>query len=72
MQDRIILVELFAKLISDDFEASTQPVCVEGYGCFAAHDAVALVPPRSIGIAHDLADTVVEQQRLYRAEEWKD
>ena len=45
---------------------------MEGNGCFLAHDPVAFVPPRSIGIAHDLADAVVHQQGLYRAKEWKD
>src|ERR1700683_409519 len=34
--------------------------------------SVPLVPPRRVGIAHDLADGLVEQQWLDGAKEWKD
>src|ERR1039457_3421842 len=59
-------------MISDHFETGAELASVERNGCFLAHDPVAFVPPRSIGIAHDLADAVVQQQRLYRAKKWKD
>src|SRR5208282_1601414 len=45
---------------------------VEGNVLLLEHDAVAFVPPRSVGIAHDLADVFVEQQRLDGPKEWKD
>lgn len=72
MEQRIVLVELFAELVGDDFEAGTQPAGVEGDGRFAEYDPVTLIPPRSVGIAHDFADAFVEQQRLDGAEKWKD
>jgi hypothetical protein len=72
MEQRVVLVELFAELVGDHFEAGAQPAGVEGDGRFAAHDSVAFIPPRGVGIAHDFADAFVEQQRLDGAEERKD
>ena len=64
-------VELFAELVGDHFEAGAQSACVERDTRLPANDAVAFMPPRSIGIAHDFADAFIEQQRLDGAEEWK-
>ncbi len=56
VQQGVVLVELLAELIGDHFEAGAELAGVEGNGRFLAHDPVALVPPRGIGIAHDFAD----------------
>src|SRR5580658_4248088 len=72
MEDRVIFVEPFAELIGNDFEAGAQPTGVEGDGRFAAEYPVAFVPPGGIGIAHDLADALVEQERLNGPEKRKD
>ena len=72
MQSGVVFVELFAELVGDDFEAGAQLAGVEGNVRFLAHYSIALVTPRGIRIAHDLADAFVEQQRLNGPKEWKD
>src|SRR5580658_5276565 len=72
VQDGIVFVEPFAKLVGDHFEAGTEFARVEGHGCFTVNDPVALVPPRGVGIAHDFADALVKQERLDGAEKRKD
>ena len=61
VKDGIVFVQLFAELIGNHFEAGAQPAGVEGNRRLPADDPVALVPPRGVGIAHDLADAFVEQ-----------
>ena len=72
VQQRVVFVEFLAKIVGDHFEAGAQLAGVEGDGFFAVNNPVALVPPRAVGIAHDLADVFVKQQRFDGAEEWKD
>jgi hypothetical protein len=72
MENRVVLVELFAQLVGNHLEAGAESAGLETDREFAAQYPAALVPPGSVGIAHDLADTLVEQQRLDRAKEGKD
>jgi hypothetical protein len=44
----------------------------EGNSLFAVNDSLAFIPPGGIGIAHDLAAALVEQQQFDRAKERKD
>src|SRR6202140_1147921 len=72
MESGVVLVEPFAELVGDDFEAGSELAGVEGNGWFLAQFSFAFARPRRIWIAHDLADVFVEQQRLDGPKEWKD
>src|ERR1035437_8884077 len=61
VEDWIILVQLFPEPVSDNFEAGAQLAGVEGNAFIPVHDAIPLVPPGRIRIAHDLADAVIQQ-----------
>src|ERR1700722_19348153 len=72
VQEGVVLVELLTQLISNNFEAGLEPAGVERNVLLLEHDAVAFVPPRGVGVAHDFANIFVEQQRLDGPKEWKD
>jgi hypothetical protein len=72
VQDGIVFVEPFAKLVGDHFEAGAEFAGVEGHGCFTVNDPVALVPPRGVGITHDFAYALVKQQWFDGSKKWKD
>ena len=60
MESRVVLVEPFAELVGDDFEAGAELAGVEGNGWFLAQTSFALARPRRIWIAHDFANVFVE------------
>src|SRR5580692_1267398 len=72
MENRVVLVELFAQLVGNHLEAGAESGTLEADRCFAAQDPVAPGPPGCVGITHDLADALVQQERLDGAKEGKD
>jgi hypothetical protein len=72
MESRVVLVEPFAELVGDDFEAGAELASVEGNGWLLAQSSFALARPRRIWIAHDFANIFVEQQRLNGSKKWQD
>src|SRR5215471_9370168 len=59
-------------MVRDDFESCAKLARVESNARYRRDDSVTLTPPRSIGIAHDLAHARVQQERLDRTKKWKD
>jgi hypothetical protein len=72
VQERAVFIEPFAEMIGNHFESGSESAGVEVYGLFPANDPIALVPPGRVGITHDLAHAVIEQQTLNRSKEWED
>jgi hypothetical protein len=71
IEQRVVFVELFAEPVGNYFETRAQPSRVELNARVVTENAIAFVPPCRVGIAHDLADTFVEQERLDGPKEWE-
>src|SRR6202140_1219047 len=72
MESGVVLVEPFAELVGDDFEAGAELAGLEGNGWFLAQFSFAFARPRRIWIAHYFANVFVEQQWLDRSKERQD
>src|SRR5258708_8179056 len=59
-------------MIGNDFETGTEPAGVELNARIRANNPIALVPPRRVGIAHDLAHALIKKERPDWTKEWKD
>src|SRR5271163_4989261 len=68
----MIFVKFFPKLIGNHFEPSAKPSGIELDRIFATDNAVAFIPPGRVGIAHDFADALIEQERLNWSKEGED
>ena len=60
IEERVVFVEFLPEPVGNYFETRAQTSRVELNARVIAKNAVALVPPCRVGIAHDLADALVK------------
>jgi hypothetical protein len=60
----VILAQLFAQVISNDFETGTQGFRIKNNPFSAFNMSPSFEPPDAVWIAHNLADGIVQEQRL--------
>jgi transketolase len=64
IQQWIVFIEPLAKVIGDHLESGPKSVGIELNAGVRTDNPVTLVPPRIVGIAHDLAHALVHEKRL--------
>jgi hypothetical protein len=71
IEERLVRSELATEFVGDHIKARQQLPDLELHFGRGVQFAVTFVPPHTVGITHDLADAVVQEQRLDGAKERK-